>query len=60
MVRASTTKHNSGCYKAQTAGNFLSCKYHANATIAGTSDYNYYGHCHYHYHYYHYDYYYDC
>ena len=24
MARASTTKHNSGCYKAQTAGNFLS------------------------------------
>ena len=44
MARASTMKHNSGCYKAQTAGNFLSCKYHANATIAGTSDYNYYDH----------------
>ena len=53
MARASTTKHNSGCYKAQTAGNFLSCKYHANATIAGTSDYNYYGYYDDYYYYYH-------
>ena len=36
------------------AGNFLICKYHANATIAGTSDYNYYDYYDYYYDYYYY------